>query len=207
MLDLTKRKEEYLSKENTQALKGLLAIAVLLSHAVPKSEVFYGSVLSSLFGSLGYLSVSVFFFLSAYGISLQYEKRKEDYLNNFPKNRILSIYLLNVFLVVVYGIYHALVGNELTVPMIFQSLLIGNSIVGNGWYLQVIVLFYLIWYLCTHAIKSEKIRIHAISLSLIAYIVISACFLGGTWYVCTLSFLLGVFYHKEKEKIDNICLK
>lgn len=203
-MNLSERKNEYLSRENTQALKGILSIAVFLCHVVPASKIFYGSILSPLFGSLGYLSVSVFFFLSAYGISLQYEKRKEDYLNNFPKNRILSIYFLNAFLVLIYGAYILILDGRVEVLPVLQSFLIGNTIVGNGWYLQVIVLFYLIWYLCTVIVTKKEKRCFAIAACLLTYVIISGFLLDATWFECTLSFLLGLIYQKEKDKIDNI---
>jgi hypothetical protein len=40
MLTLEQRRKEYLSKENTQALKGIFAIVVLLSHLIPASGIF-----------------------------------------------------------------------------------------------------------------------------------------------------------------------
>lgn len=201
-------KTDYLSLPQTAALKGILAICVLLCHTIPASKVFYGNILSPLIGSLGYLSVSVFFFLSGYGIMTQYSIKKEKYLHSFLKRRVLSIYLLTVFLIAIYWIFHRLLGQNDPLYSIISSFLIGNTIVSNGWYLQVIVLFYLIWYLCVYFIRIPKLRSVALGGAIILYMFAAALlFSGSTWYECSLSFILGMLFQQNRERIEQTFFK
>lgn len=200
-------KDDYLSLQQTEAIKGALAVCVLLSHTVPGSGMVKGSILSSLIGSLGYLSVSVFFFLSGYGIMAQHRKRGEDYCRIFLKNRVLSTYFLTISLIVVYGMFHLLCGRLVDWRMVINSFLIGNTIVSYGWYLQVIVLFYLIWYICYRYIHSAKMRSAMLGAMVIMYMVLAAIFFSGsTWYECSLSFLLGIGFQVHRDKFEQAIL-
>lgn len=202
-------KTDYLSLPQTTALKGILAMCVLLCHTVPASMVFYGSILSPLIGSLGYLSVSVFFFLSGYGIMTQYRVKQEDYLRSFLRKRVLSIYLLTVFLIALYWAFHQLLGNKDSLQQIISSFLIGNTIVSNGWYLQVIVLFYLLWYVTARLINTLRTRNIVLSCIITAYMLVAAISLrASTWYYeCSLSFLLGILFQQHKAELEQVFFK
>ena len=201
---MTQKKHDYLSQQQTVALKGLLALCVLTSHVVPASGVFSGSILNPLVASLGYLSVSVFFFLSGYGIMAQYAMKREQYLEKFLRNRILSIYLMTFFLVILYAVFHTFAGNQFPISQLLQSLTFGATIVPNGWYLQVVTLFYLIWYLSFRFVDRSNVRSTAICVAILMYMCIAAVFLSTTWWECSLSFLLGICWQKNKERIDEM---
>ena len=196
-------KENYLSVKQSTALKGLFAIGVLVCHVVPASGLVANNILSPLLGSLGYLCVAAFFFMSGYGIAAQYYAKGEQYLKGFLKNRVLSIYLLTLFLIVVYAIFRILVGVQIPMFDLLQSFLIGNTIVSNGWYLQVVVIFYLFWYLTVRFIKKEKTQFIALLALVLTYMLIGRLFLSNFWYQSSLGFLLGVYWQKNKQKIDN----
>lgn len=196
-------REQYLSKEQTTSLKGLLAIGVLLSHTVPAAKVFQGSILSPLVGSLGYLCVAVFFFLSGYGIMAQYQAKKEQYLKSFLRNRVLSIYLLTLFLILLYSGFYKLIGASVSRKALFQSFLIGDTIVSNGWYLQVVELFYIFWYITVEHIRRESAQFPALCVFVMGYMLIGMFCMAHFWYQSSLGFLMGVFWQRNKQKLDN----
>lgn len=200
---LSVNRDQYLNQEQSGALKGLLAVAVLLCHVVPMSGVFYGSILSPLIGSLGYLSVAVFFFLSGYGIMAQYHSKKEQYLNTFLKNRVLSIYFLTLFLIVVYSIFHISIGAKISATIFIQSFFIGNSVVSNGWYLQVVILFYVFWYLTIKYTRIQQTQFVLLCVLIIGYMVIGFYFMDHFRYQSSLGFLLGIFWQQKKQKLDD----
>ena len=74
----------FLSKERTVALRGILALMVLICHLHARVELFSNSILGTLFASFGYLAVAVFFFLSGYGLTESYKKDNLT-INNFHK--------------------------------------------------------------------------------------------------------------------------
>ena len=193
---------DYLNRERTTGLKGLLALGVLLSHMIPASNLFSNRIIIAMFSSLGYLSVSVFFFMSGYGIMAQYQKNQEKYLGSFLKNRVLSIYLLSVFLIVLYSVFHAVIGQGDSVFEIFQSFLIGRTIINNGWYLQIVLLFYILWFICTKYIKNPQKQFLVLCVLIACYMVVGVLTLSKTWYECSICFLIGIFWQKNREKID-----
>ena len=70
---------DYLGVESTTGLKGFLALGIVFHHL--SQWVTTGMEFSN-FGYMGTYIVSVFFFLSGYGLYVQNE-RKENYLDNF----------------------------------------------------------------------------------------------------------------------------
>ena len=194
---------DYLSVEQSTALKGLLALGVLFSHAVPASGLVKGSILSPLIGSLGYLCVAVFFFLSGYGIMAQYQAKKEKYLKNFLKNRVLSIYFLTLFLILVYGVFRKLVRVPIIPIDLLQSFFVGNTIVSNGWYLQIVILFYLFWFFTTKYIKKERMQFGGLCILVLGYMLFGIFYMSHFWFQSSFGFLLGVFWLQNKNKIDD----
>lgn len=60
---------EFFGRKVTQNLKGILAVGVLLHHIYQKTDIIlHESVSGFLFQSLGYYCVSLFFFISGFGL-------------------------------------------------------------------------------------------------------------------------------------------
>lgn len=72
------RTKDYLSKENTDCVKGIFAVSILLHHIAQFNPVELPYYVHILVQSMGYLSVSVFFFFQA-----------TDFLCNTVKIRII----------------------------------------------------------------------------------------------------------------------
>lgn len=76
----------FFSKDYTNMLKGVCCLIVIYVH-------FYGKYTNSLqdaIGSFGYIAVTLFFVVSAYGMMLSVEK-KTDYLRRFWRNRLVAL--------------------------------------------------------------------------------------------------------------------
>ena len=86
----------FFSKDYTNVLKGGCAIVVLFVHVEPS----YQNPLQDGVGSFAYVAVTLFFFISAYGMQLSVE-RKPGYLKHFWRNRLVSLLipclLINLF--------------------------------------------------------------------------------------------------------------
>lgn len=60
---------DYFSRNTTEHLKGYLALAVLFHHLYQKTQIIdHESLLGFFMQSLGYYCVSLFFFISGYGL-------------------------------------------------------------------------------------------------------------------------------------------
>lgn len=107
------RTKDYLSKENTDCVKGIFAVSILLHHIAQFNPVELPYYVHILVQSMGYLSVSVFFFFSGYGLSLQYRKNK-DYLKHFLRHRVLSLYGKYLFIMLLYLLFFLCIGRRFT---------------------------------------------------------------------------------------------
>nr|WP_229032679.1 acyltransferase family protein [Lacticaseibacillus rhamnosus] len=93
-------KEGVLSVDTTGRLEGVLVFVVILSHiAMSDYRLGIGSSSSMLVhvGALGRLAVSVFFFISGYGLLKQLQARKNAYIAQFVRHRIMP-FMLSYFI-------------------------------------------------------------------------------------------------------------
>lgn len=92
------------SKEMTLPTRGILAILIILSHLSGKVDMPNVS-------DFGPPVVSIFFFLSGYGMCKSYLKRKQLYLQNFIRTRfskLLPLYLIGVIFMTFVSINSAI---------------------------------------------------------------------------------------------------
>ena len=84
--------EDYMGREQTTSVKGILAVLILLSHM--NGYVQLGGTLDSIYLKImtliGQLMVTLFFFYSGYGITESVRKNPE-YPNTFFRKRFLKV--------------------------------------------------------------------------------------------------------------------
>lgn len=93
-----KSNNKELSLQTCNVLKGIAILGVFVGHY---SKEFHGLVLYKLFCSLGLFSVSLFFFISGYGL-MQGVMHKADYQKSFLRKRVLPIILTYTIVVLFY---------------------------------------------------------------------------------------------------------
>lgn len=84
---------QFFSKNYTTVLKGLCSLIVIYVHVREP----YVNLLQDAIGSFAYVCVTIFFVISAYGMMLS-EDKKKDYLKNFWRNRLAAL-LIPAFLI------------------------------------------------------------------------------------------------------------
>ena len=84
---------QFFTKDYTTVLKGLCCLIVIYVHVHEP----YTNALQDAIGSFAYVCVTLFFLVSAYGMMLSVE-RKKDYLKNFWRNRLVAL-LIPAFLI------------------------------------------------------------------------------------------------------------
>lgn len=202
------KREIYLSKDNTDCLKGIFALCVLLHHLYQRSGLFGHSILGGILQYLGFWSVAMFFFLSGYGLFFSYKRKGQEYIHSFPRKRILPFYLIICFLILVYGAERLLLSQELPLTLLIKSLTLGDTVIGNGWYLQVQLLLYLLFYVFYKWIKRRQVQFIALSVGVAIYAV-TMLLLGfsDNWFITVFAFLVGVLWAMHKEAIDDFIEK
>ena len=195
----------------SSSLKGIFACMVLLCHLHARVSLFSSNILGTLFSAFGYLAVSGFFFLSGYGLQESLTS-KTNYIKYFPKKKIFPFFLVCSFTILIYLFRDILVGQNIHIISLLQSFLFGKTIVDNGWYLQTILLFYIIFYLFNKFINMSKINRVASNIILIFVFASYSLFcfifkMSTTWYEASLCFPLGILYSQNKEKINLFVFK
>ena len=189
------RTKDYLSKDNTSCVKGIFAVFILLHHIAQFNPVEVPYYVHILVQSMGYLSVSVFFFFSGYGLSLQYRKNK-DYLKHFLRHRVLSLYGEYLFIMLLYLLFFLCIGRRFTAAEILRSAVLYPTFVTNGWFFFSILILYLIFYIVYRLAKTPRMRIAGILAGMALY-----C---GYWlYISVWAFPAGIFWEMRKEKTDT----
>ncbi len=182
-----------LSVSCTISLRGLMASTVLLHHVYQNISVFHGSVAGGILQLAGYLAVSVFFFLSGYGLTTQYLRSPAFYRTNFLCRRVLPYYCEYLFIVFVYIAFFMAMGEPGGFLTIFQSLLYGKTIVAKGWYFQTQLLIYAFFYV---AIRFCPKKIHIWLLFELVVFCVCNYMLGmeSTWYESVFAFWEGTIW-------------
>ena len=210
-----KIKDEYFSKKQTDCLKAVFAFFVILSHIWAKIALdfninnFFIHNLGRVFSIMGYISVSIFLFLSGYGLFYQYKTKGTSYIEKFPKRNILSLYVINICMILFYSLFYCCQGKIFSFNEYLQSFLFGNTIIPFGWYLQVAVLFYILFWISFKFTKSDKHKVSLLTALIIIYCVLCHFVfeISSTWYECSLCFVLGILFCMYKEKIDFFASK
>lgn len=104
MLSTVQHDSEAFSRDSTGVLRGLMAVAIYLSHVLPTCELQYLKLSTKILSSNAYLFVGTFFMLSGYGLFSSY-RNKPQYLENFIGKRFIPLYIKNVILIFAYSIF------------------------------------------------------------------------------------------------------
>ena len=82
----------FFSVEQTNWLRGIAIIMVVLSHYYPLLGMTFSDGIISFSRNIGTVGVAIFFLLSGYATMISYSK-KENYLNHYIPKRLLRLYV------------------------------------------------------------------------------------------------------------------
>lgn len=202
--------ENYLSKNNTQPIKGIFVIIVFLSHIRTYAEFNHMTDLWTiqLLNYLGQLMVALFLFYSGYGIYEAIKNKGNDYISNIPKNRLGKTFFDFFISILLFLFLNLCIRRYYSVSQIMLSF-IGWSNVGNSaWYMFAIFTLYILTYLCFTICKNKRVlSILFLTLCSFGYIYIMSIYRDNYWSSTYLCFVSGVWYSFFKEKIDYFLKK
>lgn len=182
------------SKDNMNIIKGIAAIIVVMVHFPDQ----YGNSLQNAIGSFAYISVTIFFMASAYGMEFSYQKNAA-YLKTFWKNRLAAL-LIPMLVVNVLGAIYEDVETGRFMP---------ESIVALNHYvfilLQYCLAFYIVHLLERHfgwSIKTSDIilLILIIGSSILIYSFAS----GSDWCYERMGLAWGILLFRYREAVEKI---
>lgn len=192
------------SKEVTHGLKGILAIVIVGSHLSYATSI----QLFTIFNKLGTTAVSLFLFISGYGITLSFLKNEHSYLNAFFRKRFWKVIYPMLIATIIYIAFNLLdkgfLPNKIFSNLIFK----GITPLPNSWFIFALLYGYISFYIAFKLNTRKEYALIVIFLLSLLFITYTIYFnFTRAWWVTTLSFVTGVFYAIYRDKLFPIIKK
>ena len=203
---------DYISKSQTQSIKGLFAAIILLSHAKQYilPQLPFDNLVIQIINYIGQLMVAPFFFYSGYGILTAY-RGKAGYSDTFCRKRILKT-LVHFDIALLFF---------LPLPFITQTPLpwydyvfcwIGWTSLGNtNWFVFVLLCLYvltvIIFKVVNRWLGGEKIHIATVAISITSIVLWGFLDRFGKqawWYNTLLCYPFGMWFAVYKDRFDKV---
>lgn len=183
----------------TDSVKMIAAIAVVVCHLFTFYMHHPAWAAESQFGSL---SVSIFFFLSGYGLMCSYSLKGKKYLEGFCIHRISKIIIPLLTAYIIYIPILRQINHTGGIIEAIQRLFSSNPLLPYSWYVTEITLLYLLFYLVMRFIPRYKLP----ALSLAIVFMLAGMLLAGLphwWINASPCFIIGLWYYKYEHPIMN----
>lgn len=194
--------KDFISKSCCTSLKGFFALVVILHHIALKYPS--GGLVFDSFSYLGFIAVSVFFFISGYGLIKNYSGKDTRVDFRFVKKYFVKIgipfivFNLLYFCVSKYGPHPYSLGY-----VVLSYITYGRPIVDSGWFM-VVYISLLIVFFCTSRISGYKTYWQLISALVVCVGWAMFCkwkSWGAWWYYSNLSYVIGMFFGYNESQI------
>lgn len=199
--------KDYLSKNNTTAVKGIFVFLVFMSHFIqycPPVDA-YDAPYKAVRLFLGQLVVVMFFFYSGYGIYESIKRKGTSYIKTFPVNRFLKTLLHLDIAILIFVIRNIIMGIPMTFVNVLLSFIGWKSVGNSNWFMFTVLILYFAVYLSFIIFKKNNVASLLLSTVLcIVYIVVMANWVQSAnyWYNTALCLPLGLWYSYFKDKIE-----
>lgn len=202
--------EDYLSKENTQIIKGVFIIIVFMSHIrgyIDCSTVADQFVVNFL-KYLGQLMVAMFLFCSGYGIYESIKRKGKTYIDQFPKNRIWKTWIDFAMAILLFLVLNLLIQQKYSFVTILLSFVGWESVGNSAWYMFAIFTLYIITYISFKLFGNKNVlAIMSISFCSLIYIYALSRIKESWWCDTYLCFVFGMWYSYFLNNFNAILKK
>ena len=183
-------------KDKLALIKGLMALLIVADHL----GLFYEIIPLKSFTILGPIIVSVFFFISGYGLQYSYCRRGEEYLNHFFTRRIWKVLVPFFLASVLYFLVLLFPENE-NGDILKCTYIGGIPSLPFSWFVWVLLFLYISFYV-TYRLFPGYWKIVGLCLLVGVYVLgtIFALFASG-WWISTLGFPAGMFFSLFEKRI------
>lgn len=204
----TKYNRDYLSKKNTNIIRGIFLILVFFSHFISYKPEFQNTWIDTMgikwIKSIGQLMVTLFLFYSGYGIMESVAKKGKEYIDNLPKRRILPTIIHFDIAVLIYMLVSGYLQNStFSIKRLILALVGWGGFGNSNWYIFCIVILYFIAFLSLKSFSNKRNALISIFIGTVLFTVIMSFYKEPWWYNTAYCFVLGACYSVYKEKIEN----
>lgn len=182
-------------RDNSTLLKGILSIMIVLLHSWKNYIVdsFWGIVI-----------VSIFMFITGYGLMSSYKKKGKSYLDGFLHHRLLKLLPPLVIATVVYMAIWGVSGHGTIVQWVDKFIQTGIPPIGATWYVFSVIFYYLFFYVAM--MIGRTIFSKVVILTLLSFLFIGCVkhvfMWDDFWWCSSFAFLVGVVY----QQVEGILL-
>ena len=205
--------DDFLGRKQTDAVKGLFILMVLLSHSILEVQATgtYPLATVDIIGyrirtGFGQLVIVMFFFYSGYGVMEAIKSKGNDYIDSFPRHRVLAT-LLNFDVAVLFFIgLNLLMGIRMDLNQIAWSFVAWKNVGNSNWYIFVILYCYLASWVSAKVYPKNSLRIVLMTFLLVLVGEGALSFLkhGETrWYDTLLCYPVGMGFSLFKERFSD----
>lgn len=176
-------------KDKMAPLKAVMAIIIVADHL----GLFYGITAFKLFVELGAPIVSVFFFISGYGLHVSYQNKGDGYLKSFFTLRFWKVLAPYLLATILFLLLFWPAADDLK-KAVYDTFSTGNPILPFSWFALEILYFYLFFYLSFRLLPK---RWKVMGLCLLVVVLMLVFYLldyGNGWWVSSLAFPAGVIF-------------
>ena len=198
---------DYLSKENTNCIKGIFVLIIFYSHLATYFDVQYSKdfLMYDFRNFLGQLMVTVFLFYSGYGVLESIKLKKNKYVNGLPINRILKTWIKFCIAIVFFRIMGLIINESYGIKQMILSFFAWDSMGNSNWYIFSIIFMYAFTFISFKIFDDDykkAIILHIIFT--IFYVMIMNLYKGEYWFNTILCYDFGLIYSLNKERINKI---
>ena len=188
--------------KNTNAIKGILAVSIILSHITGRVNYTLPYINFSVMGSIG---VGCFFFLSGYALVVSLRKR-ENYMEGFVSKRFTKILIPYLLMLICYIIVICVIGKTAFTDVVISF--VKGYPISNSWYVLASMYCYFLFWVAFAKDKEMKrfsrgMAIILIELVLYTIVVVGVFHWADWWYKTIICFPLGLYWGYSKEKIEK----
>lgn len=208
--------DNYLSKDSTNAIKGVFAVIILFSHMkgyIQLSSEFYDVAYAKVLSFIGQMMVAPFLFYSGYGI-MESIKRNPNYHHKFLSHRVLKTLIHFDLAVLLFIIVQTPLGKVYPAYKYLTCWFAWESIGNSNWFVFDILALYVIAYFgmivkqCWHGNNQRFMFLWGGVTVLfgtgLLFVFLFFAKRGQSWWVDTLfTFPLGLLYSRYKSIIDD----
>lgn len=199
--------EDYISKDSTDAVRGIFILLIFAAHfngyvdlTITPLDIAYRKV----WLAMGQTVVTCFLFYSGYGVALSAKKKGDAYVRAMPRNRILPTLLIFDCSVILYLLLQLSRGRAYSLKDFVLALLAWESFGNSNWYIFAILGCYLITWTILRGRELDRVTVARITACTVVFILALVC--AGRdpwWYNTLLCYPLGMWYFLYQGKIDH----
>lgn len=189
-------------KEKSFPLKGILAVLIVLHHITFEIDTF----LLRSFHSWGAPVVSIFFFISGYGLMTSYQVKGKNYLSGFIKHRLIDSILIPYLLALLLFRLIA-TGLPNIADAVWLLITRGFTTLPHSWYVFAILILYTFFYLTCRLMKGRYILLLVTLLSSVYAWGVWRLGYDRCWYISVLAFPTGIAYAQYSSYLRTLLYK